>query len=180
MKAFQDERQHGLPSSPEQFRTLAIRHLNRIYCVRSHISERLQDLIGQSDFAGLQVALVETQLSVEQQLARLYGIYLLMDSVPAMTGCDELTELMESDYATIYGQFAGPVFRDLAVLFYLQTAESAAMISFRLLRLLAAQMGNERLQGLLAEICDGVVAYPLLFSAITEKHGDAYFGNQDI
>jgi ferritin-like metal-binding protein YciE len=174
MKATQNEWRRRAAVDQDPFREFIIAHLNRIYCVQSHMAERLEELLDQQGLSGLRVALEETLGTVEQQLTRLYGIYLLLNGVPAMEGCDELTELMEVACATMYGKFAGEVFQDLAVFFYVQTAESAAMVSYKQLGLIVSQVGHQRLQTLLADLCDGVAANHFMVSAIMEKHWKSF------
>ena len=50
---------------------LFVDHLNRIYCAKSHLAERLPEIYEEAGFADLKQAIKETIHTIEIQIARM-------------------------------------------------------------------------------------------------------------
>jgi ferritin-like metal-binding protein YciE len=144
--------------------------LDRIYCAKIHLVERLPELAFQSHFSDLRHAISETLEDVNLQIHRMDEIYRLLNRPHSAVRCDGLVAMVEDAYSAIHEHPDDPELRDLAILFYMQNIESVEAASFQVLQLAAVKMKNERIKQLLLENYDDAKADRALFLLITAKY----------
>ncbi|MBL4676672.1 MAG: DUF892 family protein [Mucilaginibacter sp.] len=144
--------------------------LDRIYCAKTHLVERLPELADQAHFIDLRHAVAETLEDVILQLHRLDEIYELLDRPHSAIRCDSIVAMVEDAYSAIHVHTDEPELRDLAILFYMQNIESIEAASFQVMRIAAVKIKNERIKQLLKENYDDAKADRALFLLITAKY----------
>lgn len=85
----------------EQAHQLFIRFLNRSYYIKSHLSERLDELIGFALFAELQDVITATISSLELQLNESNKLFEALDIASSMDECESTFVLLESVFTTV-------------------------------------------------------------------------------
>ncbi|WP_374950979.1 DUF892 family protein [Mucilaginibacter sp.] len=81
------EKSPDINLGPDQLRHFFIDHLNRIYCAKEHLVNRLPEISEDADFADLKHAIDETLADVNNQIVRMDAIYRLMDAEKSFNNC---------------------------------------------------------------------------------------------
>ncbi|MFC0513495.1 DUF892 family protein [Mucilaginibacter angelicae] len=157
---------------PDQLLNFFTYHLNRIYCAKSHLFERLPELAEQAHFKDLKNAILETWEDIGKQVAWIEEIFTLLDEVPSLKDCDELIGFMEAGFSGIYHKKEETGLRDLSILFYLSVVKSIEMASFQLLQITAVKLPNRQIRQLLKENFDESKSDLSLFVQITARYID--------
>jgi ferritin-like metal-binding protein YciE len=131
-----------------------ISHLNRIFCAKNQLVERLPELRRKVEFRDLELAIGETIEVVELQIARMKQIYILLDSFNRYEDCSGLAGLLDETFQAIREHSDNGAFRDLSILFYLQIIEGVEMTSFGILMHVADKLGRPDVEQLLLECYD--------------------------
>jgi ferritin-like metal-binding protein YciE len=147
-----------------------INHLNRIYCAKSHLRERLPEIQEHAHFIDLYQAITETLSDVEKQISRMDKIYKLLTVEPDFDSCNGIIGLIEDTFSAIHEQSNEPEMRDLSILFYLQNIESIEMASFKMLKLTATGTAKKKIRDLLKENFDEACKDLALLQLITAKY----------
>ncbi|WCT14886.1 DUF892 family protein [Mucilaginibacter jinjuensis] len=166
----QNTQSSGLTLEPQQLRDFFISHLNRIYCAKAHLVERLPELADQAQFRDLRYAIIETMEDIDRQIARMDEVFVLLDEKPSIEKHDELIDFLENGFAANYQQVDDLVLRDLSILFYLSLVESIEVASFHILLMAADKMHSKQIKQLLQENFDESKADRSLFTQITAKY----------
>ena len=155
------------PLSAENLSHFFISHLNRIYCAKSHLQERLPEIRTHAHFTDLFGAISESIADVERQIARMDSIYQLLNAEPNFENCKDMIGLIENAFNVIFEDSENPVTRDLSILFYLQQIESIEMAAYRLLNMVAPLTNRKEIVKLLNENFDDAKEDLVLFQNIT-------------
>lgn len=123
-------------------RVFFIEHLNRVYCAKDKLADKLPLLASQAAFLDLHQAIAQTVEEVLQQLDRMRHIFILLDSYYEPASCPGLAGILDEAFQSIGPRAADRKLRDLSILFYMQTIESIETSTFKILQL--AAMGMER------------------------------------
>ncbi len=145
-------------------------YLDRIYCAKSHLLERLPELASQAHFSDLKNAINETVEDVEKQIARMKMIYLLLGNEPSDVQCSGLVAMVEDAYDDIHRNGEDAVMQDMAILFYLQNIESVEIASFQVLQMAAVNMKDKQIEQLIRENFDEAKEDRALFVSIIKKY----------
>jgi len=145
-------------------------HLNRIYCAKSHLQERLPAIREHAHFTDLTNAITETLVDVEKQISRMDEIYAILDVKPGFEDCLGVIGLIEDAFSAISQEADDPEMSDLSILFYLQNIEAIEMASFKMLNLAAPKLGNKNIKQLLKENFDEAQDDLALLQQITSKY----------
>jgi ferritin-like metal-binding protein YciE len=156
--------------SPEELRHFFIRHLNRIYCAKSKLAEKLPELAKRSHFLDLQQAIAETVEMVELQLLRIREVYIHLDAFYHPESCTGLTGILDEAFQSIGSPVDSPALRDLSVLFYMQNIESIEIASFKMMMLVADQLNEKEVVQLLLECYDEAREDKVLLREITANY----------
>jgi len=162
----------GLPKpklNPKKLELFFVTHLNRLYCAKSHLAERLPEIELQAHFNDLKHAIKETLQDAEKQIARMDEIYILLKTSHSFARCDGLVGMIEEAYSAIHEQNNDYETRNLTILFYLQNIESIEMSSFQALKMLALSLKNKQISQLLLENFDNAKEDRKLLVLITKN-----------
>jgi ferritin-like metal-binding protein YciE len=158
----------------EKKQTFFIEHLNRIYCAKSHLAERLPEIYEEAGFADLKQAIKETINVIENQISRMDQIFELLNLHYSFENCQTLITFLENTFSALQQQFADPDLRDLLIASYLYQQESAEMASFQILQIAAANIPDQQLRQLLKDNFDEAKADRALLLLLTEKYIKSY------
>ena len=166
--------QNPKPSHPvlqsQELRLFFISHLNRIYCVKAHLLERLQELADQVNFIDLKLTILETCEDIAKQLNKIEEIYVLMKRKPGLENCDELIAFIEAGFESIHQQSKNQMLRDLSILFYLSLVESIEIASFQQLKMALVALNNKQIEHLVQDSFNESRAGGLLYSQVIAKY----------
>lgn len=133
----------------EQLRKYFVGHLDRIYCAKTHLIERLPEAAQAATFKELNLAVNETIDDVELQMERMDEIFTLLGSASKNATCNGMAALLDEAFEAIHDPSADEAIRDLSILFYLQNIESIEMASFQVLQMAAVRFHNPNISLLL-------------------------------
>jgi ferritin-like metal-binding protein YciE len=156
--------------SQKELRHFFISHLNRIYCAKSQLLEKLPELGKHSHFLDLQQAIGETLEIVQNQIGRIKEIYIWLDAWYQPESCVGLVGILDEAFQSIGGQPESPALRDLSILFYMQNIESIEMASFKMMMMVADKLAQPKIVQLLLESYDEAREDKTLLKEITEKY----------
>jgi len=157
------------PFDPRKLQLFFSGHLNRIYCAKSHLVERLHEIQSQTYFKDLKNAVTETLEDVERQITRMDEIYINLEIQYSLESNNGMVGMIEESYNAIYDQPEEEM-RDLAILFYLQNIESVETSSFKFLQVIAKNLKNKQIEQLLQENYDSAIEDRALLVVITKKY----------
>jgi len=138
----------------EQLDVFFIYHLNRIFCAKSHLHERLPELAQQADFQHLRYAIIETREDIGKQIARIENLFILLDSGPSLNDCDDLISFLESGFSSIFFNKEKKSLAEFSILFYMSMIESVELTAFKLLEIAATKLPDESIRQLLKKCYD--------------------------
>jgi ferritin-like metal-binding protein YciE len=147
-----------------------INHLNYIYSAKSHLQERLPELMDQATFTDLRNGIAETMIDVDNQMIRMNTIYALLETKQIINLSSGMVHMIEDAFTAIDKYGADVILRDLSMLFYLQSIESLEMASFRVLELASARFKDKQIKQLLKESYDEAKDDNALFLMITARY----------
>lgn len=156
--------------SLKELRHFFISHLNRIYCAKSQLMEKLPELGKRSHYVDLQQAIAETVEVVKNQIIRMKQIYILLDSWYQPESCIGLVGVLDEAFQSIGHPDESPALRDLSILFYMHNIESIETASFKVMMLVAHQLGEPGIAQLLLECYDEAMEDKILFKEITANY----------
>jgi ferritin-like metal-binding protein YciE len=159
----------GALSAPKQY-LFFIDQLNRIYCAKSHLHERLPEIHGFAHFAELDQAITHIGAKVEIQINRMDQIYALLKVQSAFDNCEGLIGSIEEAFSAISTISHGPVMRDLSILSYLQNIETIGLASFHGLNLAAPVTAKNKIRQLIKENFNESTDDLALLKKITAKY----------
>jgi len=154
----------------EKLKVFFISHLDKIYCAKQHLLNRLPLLLTQAHYSDLKSAIQQTVAHVENEISRMEIIYTMLEANYA--NCEEkvFTGLIEAAFRDIQTQGPDKELRDLSILFYLQNIESMEMASFQVLQMAAIKLKSKQVSTLLKENYEEAKADRTLFLLITSKY----------
>jgi len=155
---------------PKQLRHFFISHLNRIYCAKSQLVEKLPELVKRSYFTDLRQAIDETVEVVQNQIIRMKQIYILLDSWYQPESCIGLVGILDEAFQSIGIPDESGAIRDLFILFYMHNIESIETASFKVMLLVADKLAEPEIAQLLLECYDEAKEDKILFREITENY----------
>lgn len=163
----------GVLSTPEQ-QLFFIDLLNRNYCAKSHLQERLPEMRGCASFAELEQTITDTALQVNIQISRMDQIFTFLKVQYGFTNCKALIRSIEDAYDAINVAGHDPAMRDLSILAYLQNIEYIGLASFDMLNLAAPLTAQKKIRPLLRENFQEANVDLTVLKRITAK----YFKNE--
>ncbi|QQL51220.1 DUF892 family protein [Mucilaginibacter ginkgonis] len=160
----------GLALDVIQRNRFFVKHLNRVFCVKVHLLERLPELEDQSEFNDLKFAIAETLQDVQKQIARMRKIYLTLDKEADLSECGDLTNFIEEGFTAVFENKDQQSLRDLSIIFYLSVIESVEATSFRLLKMVAKGFKSKEIDQLLLQSIDESNGDRKLLLQIAARH----------
>jgi ferritin-like metal-binding protein YciE len=156
--------------SVAELRRFFISHLNRIYCAKSQLVDKLPQLVHRSYFLDLQQAIIETIEIVEQQIKRMKAVYIALDAFYQPESCVGLDGILDEAFQSIGAADDTAAVRDLSILFYMQNIESIETASFKVMMMVADRLESPEIVQSLRECYDEAREDKALFLAITENY----------
>jgi ferritin-like metal-binding protein YciE len=120
--------------SAAELRRFFISHLNRIYCAKSQLVDKLPQLGERSHFLDLRQAISETIEVVELQIERMKEVYIALDTFYQQESCVGLIGILDEAFQSIGSPADTAAIRDLSILFYMQNIESIETASFKVMK----------------------------------------------
>jgi ferritin-like metal-binding protein YciE len=154
----------------DELRSFFLSHLNRIYCAKSQLVEKLPELSREAYYLDLKQAIDETVEAVQFQIIRMRGIFIMMDATYQFENCTGLIGLLDEAFQSISPLSGRPALRDLSILFYMQNIESIEMASFKVMMMIADSLQNPQISQLLLESYDEAKEERILFKQLTEMY----------
>lgn len=154
----------------QELRHFFISHLNRIYCAKSQLLDKLPELEKRAQFLDLQQAIGETIEVVGLQINRMKDIYILMDDFYRPESCVGLIGILDEAFQSVGAPNESPSLSDLSLLFYMQNIESIEMTSFKMMMLVAEKMQKADIVQLLRECFDEAKDDKILLREITGNY----------
>jgi ferritin-like metal-binding protein YciE len=161
---------HPAQWAPDKLTIFFTEHLNRIYCTRAHLAERLLEIVDTDNFKDLQQAIKETIDETEEQIARMDGIYALLEKRYSFDNCTSMIAMLEDDFSAIQQQSNDINLRDMSILLYLQNIENAEENSMQILQLAAVNENNQQLNQFLHQHLNRITAKRTLYNFIKAKY----------
>ena len=146
-----------LPSenlAPEDLYAFFISHLNRVYCAKDQLADKLPQLANQAHFLDLRQAIEETVEVVRGQVKRMKEIFILLDTYHTYESCTGLIGMLDEAFQSIGPNAGKPGFRDFSILFYMQNIESVETASFKILLMVADKLNNPQVTQRIRECYD--------------------------
>lgn len=156
--------------SRAELETFFISHLNRIYCAKSQLVDKLPLLNSRANFMDLRQAIDETIEDVRQQIGRMKEIYIMLDSFYQPESCVGLTGILDEAFQSVGKPGGSAALRDLSIIFYMLNIESIETASFKTLLKVADRLEQAGIAQLLAECYDEAQEDKKLFRQITENY----------
>jgi ferritin-like metal-binding protein YciE len=165
-----EPRKPGKELTPQELRHFFITHLNRIFCAKSQLIDKLPELASRSHFLDLRQAIEETVEVIENQIGRIKQIYIMLDAWYQPESCVGLAGVLDEAFQSIGSPDDSPALRDLSILFYMQNIESIEKASFAVMMLVSDRFENVGIKQLLLECYDEAREDKILFREITQNY----------
>jgi len=133
----------------EKVKSFFIDHLNRVYCAKSHLVERLPEIYEEAAFSDLKHAIKETILSTERQLARIDQIYELMYVQYSFEKCQTLISFLETLFESLQLHATDTNFRELSIVTYLYQLDSIELASSNILQIAVNSLNSQQIKSLI-------------------------------
>ncbi|RYG40605.1 MAG: DUF892 family protein [Chitinophagaceae bacterium] len=147
-----------------------IHHLNKVYSAKTHLLNRLPEILYQAHFEDLEGAIYETIEIVKNQRQRMEIIYDIMDAQVSEGNINGLKGLIDDSFDEIKSHQNNDELRDMSIMFYMTNIEATEMASFQVLQLLAVKIGDQRIKDLIKENFDEAQSDKALLLLITTKY----------
>ena len=147
-----------------------IHHLNKVYAAKSHLLDRLPEILYQVQFQDLEGAIFETIEIVRNQRERMRDIYQIMGAEISSGRVNGLKGLIDDSFEEIKSHQGNAELRDMSIMFYMTNIEATEMASFQVLQLLSVKIGNDKIKALIKENFDEAQSGKALLLLITTKY----------
>lgn len=155
---------------PSDLKQFFVSHLNRIYCAKSQLEEKLPIIARNTHSHDLRLAVSQTIDVVTVQIGRLEEIYARLGTSYTPESCVGLLGFLDEAFQSIGPPLDRPSLRDFSILFYMQNIESIEMVSFELMMRVADKLREWNLTELLRECYDEARQNKASFNAISGRY----------
>lgn len=156
-------------SSPELLKEHFVHHLNRVYYGKQYLKNHLPQLTQISSFKKLQQGIREVWEDVSKQVERIKETYEIIDAEPAPENCVPIISIFKDAFEPQEYGVETSILNDIDIILYLQLLEHINITSYRMLKILAANMGNAKVEQLLQESLDESSDNDKLFVMIADE-----------
>jgi len=154
----------------EDLTSFFIHYLNKVYSAKTHLLNRLPEILYQVQFADLEEAIYSTINIVEGQRERLRAVYEIMGAEIKEGSVSGLIGLIDDSFNEVVLHQDNHELRDMSILFYMTNIEATEMASFQVLQMLAVKIGNDEIKRLIKENYDDAQSDKTLLLFITAKY----------
>jgi ferritin-like metal-binding protein YciE len=153
-----------------ELRRFFISHLNRIYCAKNQLADKLPIIAGNTHSPELRLAVSQATDCVRVQIGRLEEIYARLHASYMPESCIGLLGFLDEAFQSIGPPLDRPSLRDLSILFYMQNIESIEMASFDVMTRVADKLNEFQVARLLRECHDDARQDKALFNSIAGQY----------
>ena len=151
---------------------LFIHQLNRVNCTKGYLIRNLPLLAESASFRNMKLAIQEDLDDVKKQQKRIDEMYKLLDSKASDEGCEVIKVVIEEAFNLGNKNGKTTIVHDMDIILYMQLIENIELTSFRMLKLIAQFMGNDKITQMVIECFDENVDNDRLFTMISEEYLD--------
>ena len=155
---------------PELLKEHFVHHLNRVYHGKRYLKKHLPKLNDLSSFKKLKQGLQEVLEDVGKQVSRIEEIYKLIDAEPTQENSVPIIAVFKDAFEPQEYGIENGLLNDIDIILYLQLLEHINITSYRMLKILAANMGNAEVEQLLIESFDESSDNDRLFVMIADEY----------
>jgi ferritin-like metal-binding protein YciE len=116
---------------PVSLKFILADHLNRIYCAKAHLAERLSEIIDSPLFSDLKFPIGRTIINLNNQLKGLATIYDKLNLKPSFANCQDEISLMEKSFMAIHRYEESRKVRNIVMAVYLYVVDGIETASFQ-------------------------------------------------
>jgi ferritin-like metal-binding protein YciE len=149
---------------------LFIHQLNRVNCTKDYLARNLPDLQGIASFNTMKLAIREDLEDVKKQQLRIDEMYRLLDSKASDEGCEVIKSVIEEAFNLSNNSGKSTIINDMDIILYMQLIENIELTSFRMLKMIAGFMGDDRITQMVTECFDENVDNDRLLTLISEEY----------
>ncbi len=131
-----------------------IDNLNKLYCVKSHLAERLPEISDHTAFSDIKSIIVETTKQMDNQVSELDEIYSLLNSHYSFEECATLVNDLEHHFIIMQSQSDDQDMRNLYIAAYIYFAESVETACINVLQSISIRIVNKNLKHSLLKLDD--------------------------
>lgn len=153
----------------DQLRQTFVHNLNRMYFGKLFLSQKMDTLIETASFKALKMALTEMYQDVINQINRMSEMYHLIDERPINESNNPIKAIVKDEFClNTTGDM--PVLNDMDIILYVQILEHINITAYRMMKMTAPILNNEKVEQLLTECFDESVEDDHLFVLITKEY----------
>ena len=156
--------------SQADLKHLFIHQLNRVNCTKGYLIRNLPILKDIASFNTMKLAIQEDLEDVKKQQLRIDEMYRLLDSKASDEGCEVIKSVIEEAFNLGNGANKSTIINDMDIILYMQLIENIELTSFRMLRMIAGFLGNEKVEHMVTECFDENKDNDLLFMLICKEY----------
>ena len=158
------------PLKPSDIRNLFIHQLNRINCTKGYLNRNLPALEEIASFKNMKLAIQENIDDVKNQQLRIDKMYSMLGAKASDEGCEVIKAVLEEAFKLGQNQGKLAMVTDIDIILYMQLIQNIELTSFRMLKLIARYMGDERIEQMVKECSDENMDNDELFTLICAEY----------
>jgi ferritin-like metal-binding protein YciE len=155
---------------PGELKQFFLSHLNRIYCAKTQLEEKLPVIAGHVHASDLRLAVAQTIHIVSVQIGRLQEIYARFSASYTPESCLGLSGFLDEAFQSIGPPLDRPSLQDLSILFYMRNISSIEMVSVEVMIRVADKLSAWNIAGLLSECYDEARQNMALFNSLASTY----------
>ena len=128
--------------------------LNQLYCLKSHLTERLVDLEGQPAFKDASKAIKNLVLQTDAELENLDEIFKMLERGVSFQNCTELSQYLEGIYTDITESLETPQLSHVFFYEYLCEVKTIEKTCLASMCRISMTIANPELKSLLLKECE--------------------------
>jgi ferritin-like metal-binding protein YciE len=129
----------------ELLRRFLVNHLNRIYCTKSHLVERVSEIGSHPLFSDIKLPMTKLLHGAEKDIIRIEAIYKVLNISSSIENCEEIIATLEDAFTPILRESSNVVLRDMTFHYYIDLVENLQLASLNTLILIAAKLEDRSL-----------------------------------
>ncbi|MBV8390885.1 MAG: DUF892 family protein [Mucilaginibacter sp.] len=155
---------------PQELKQFFVSHLNRIYCAKSQLEQKLPVIAGHVHANDLRLAVAQTIDIVTVQIGRLEEIYARLSASYTPESCLGLSGFLDEAFQSIGPPLDRPSLQDMSILFYMRNISSIEMVSLEVMIRVADKLNAWKITELLRESYDEARQNMALFNSLASAY----------
>jgi len=128
--------------------------LNQLYCLKSHLTERIIDLEGQPSFSRMKHAIQNLVAQTDAELENLEQVFKMLELGSSFQDCSELSRYLEEIYTDLTDAFDTPHLAHVLFYEYLSQVKTIEKECLASLCRISMTIANPELKVLLLKECE--------------------------